>query len=106
MGTTLHAIVEKLDLNTKRWHAVSEWHLEKDYELMGQLDSCRHDPNWPSDVSFRSQYMIDRDTSHCRRSFSPHDLPSIDGSSDRYRSMVFSLPILDLALVRVLFYRM
>jgi len=106
MGTALHAIVEQLNLNTKQWDAVAEWHLEKDYELMGQLDTCQHDPNWPADISFRSQYMIDRDTSHCRYNFSPHDLPSpTEESSDRYRAMVNSLHVLRLALVRILFYR-
>jgi len=107
MGTTLHAIVEQIDPSTKRWYAVAEWYFEKDYALMVRLDRCRHDTDWPSDVSFHSRYMIDRDTSHCRHTFNSFDLPApTEDSSDRYRAMINSLSVLRFSLVRVLFYRM
>lgn len=124
MGTTLHAIVEKNWANTGQWDVLSEWHLDKDYELMAKLDQSPHENGWPLDISFRAKYLVDRDTSNCRQKFRVAQLPIPPKSelarlmqmssqvltidiSEAYVSMLASLTILEsLNLVRVLFYRL
>lgn len=109
MGTTLHAIVERLEdgqpgLSPDRWHAMSTWHFNKHYDLSIALTEAQPDVlfGWPDDVSFEARHLAVTD---CAQVFTPEELPAGAEFGVQYHSLVRSLESLVGRPRRILFYR-
>lgn len=109
MGTTLHAIVERLEdgqpgLSPNQWHAMSTWHLGKHYDLSIALTDAKHDVpfGWPDDVSFEPKCLA---VAEYQQVFMPEELPPAAQYGVQYHSLVRSLGSLIGRPVRILFYR-